>query len=402
MILGEEENKPLPQQPAQPVQQPQPQSPAPDQQPQQSQQPEPQQSATQPAPAGGDARAAFVQSKGGGVAAPEIVTPAPQEEDARAKFIREERMNKPDVSANQPVQPEALSKVDGSRDGTIPAGTTRVDTSDVNQPKPRMRYADMYDILNRKPVDPEADDKARRRHRSRSIIGAVSDGVSALANLYFTTQYAPNVEQTSMSKKEQERWEKLKDRYRTDYKEWLGGRQRALEKDGEYDRWEQEYNRKIKKDRDDARQKAADKAAADARRKAKDAEDKRRWEADQERKKKADEERARHNKASERAAMVRAANTGKRGGGGSGKTYTLHLDKDEHYDTPDEYYVAAKRYCDENGVEYTFEKGAYGDPTEKDKRTIAALAERHAAEKKKQKAAQKDFDEEFKGNEITD
>lgn len=35
--------------------------------------------------------------------------------------------------------------------------------------------------------------KRERRERSKRIIAAVSDGISALSNLYFTSQYAPNM-----------------------------------------------------------------------------------------------------------------------------------------------------------------------------------------------------------------
>lgn len=43
---------------------------------------------------------------------------------------------------------------------------------------------------------PESDEdrkKRERRERSKRIIGAVSDGLSALSNLYFTSQYAPDM-----------------------------------------------------------------------------------------------------------------------------------------------------------------------------------------------------------------
>lgn len=44
--------------------------------------------------------------------------------------------------------------------------------------------------------EPETDEqrkKRERREKSKKIIAAVTDGVRALSNLYFTTQYAPNM-----------------------------------------------------------------------------------------------------------------------------------------------------------------------------------------------------------------
>lgn len=43
------------------------------------------------------------------------------------------------------------------------------------------------------PESEEERKKRERRERSKKIIGAVTDGLSALGNLYFTTQYAPNM-----------------------------------------------------------------------------------------------------------------------------------------------------------------------------------------------------------------
>ena len=59
----------------------------------------------------------------------------------------------------------------------------------------------------------EQREKRERREKSRKIISAVSDGLSALGNLYFTTQYAPNMynhEKSSASKAEQARIDKAK------------------------------------------------------------------------------------------------------------------------------------------------------------------------------------------------
>ncbi len=49
------------------------------------------------------------------------------------------------------------------------------------------------DRLAAKEETPEMKKKREKRERAQRIIGAVSDGISALSNLYFTTQYAPNM-----------------------------------------------------------------------------------------------------------------------------------------------------------------------------------------------------------------
>lgn len=63
---------------------------------------------------------------------------------------------------------------------------------------------------------PETDEERRvreRKEKSKRIIGAFSDGISALSNLYFTSQYAPNMynhEGGSMTKAVDERLNRLK------------------------------------------------------------------------------------------------------------------------------------------------------------------------------------------------
>lgn len=63
------------------------------------------------------------------------------------------------------------------------------------------------------PETEEQRKKRERREKSKKIIAAVSDGISALSNLFFTSQYAPNMynhEKGSMMKPVNDRIEKLK------------------------------------------------------------------------------------------------------------------------------------------------------------------------------------------------
>ena len=52
---------------------------------------------------------------------------------------------------------------------------------------------DWMDSEENRPETPEQRKKRERREKSKRIIAAVSDGISALSNLFFTTQYAPNM-----------------------------------------------------------------------------------------------------------------------------------------------------------------------------------------------------------------
>ena len=72
---------------------------------------------------------------------------------------------------------------------------------------------DWMDAEENRPETPEERRKRERREKSKRIIAAVSDGISALGNLYFTSQYAPNMydhEKGSMTDAVDARLERLK------------------------------------------------------------------------------------------------------------------------------------------------------------------------------------------------
>lgn len=72
---------------------------------------------------------------------------------------------------------------------------------------------DWMEAEENRPESDEIRKKRERREKSKKIISAVSDGISALSNLYFTSQYAPNMydhEKGSMINTVGKRLEQLK------------------------------------------------------------------------------------------------------------------------------------------------------------------------------------------------
>lgn len=70
-------------------------------------------------------------------------------------------------------------------DGAIP--------KQPQQPK-RLSYEEMFrQLYPYKPPTHEELEKERKKQRREQIFAAIGDGISALSNLYFTTQYAPNM-----------------------------------------------------------------------------------------------------------------------------------------------------------------------------------------------------------------
>lgn len=72
---------------------------------------------------------------------------------------------------------------------------------------------DWMDAEENRPETEEERRKRERKEKSKKIIAAVSDGISALGNLYFTSQYAPNMydhEKGSMTNSVDARIERMK------------------------------------------------------------------------------------------------------------------------------------------------------------------------------------------------
>lgn len=77
----------------------------------------------------------------------------------------------------------------------------------------RMSYTDMFTKLSPyQPLTQEELANERKKEKREKVFSAISDGISALSNLYFTTKYAPNMyrHENSQSAKTENKWEKLR------------------------------------------------------------------------------------------------------------------------------------------------------------------------------------------------
>lgn len=98
-----------------------------------------------------------------------------------------EDKNKSVSEQNAPQNPAEVAEVT----------TTTTTPPTTGEGTPVMGYDDQIKALQEmaakyKPETEEERKKRERREKSKKIIAAVSDGVSALSNLYFTSQYAPH------------------------------------------------------------------------------------------------------------------------------------------------------------------------------------------------------------------
>lgn len=140
---------------------------------------------------------------------------------------------------------------------TTPKKTDNTDakqSSDVTQSKDKVNPYTVvlppeqpdYDAIEKGVEDKDKEQRKAdaKRQRSRAIVSAVGDGLSALSNLYFTTQYAPNMNtgRGELSAKNVERWDKYvkaRDAKLAEYKKTAI--ERADKKyENDYTRWKDE------------------------------------------------------------------------------------------------------------------------------------------------------------------
>ena len=122
-----------------------------------------------------------------------------------------------------------------------PAGGTTSAPTPPTQPeaKKRMTYSEMWERLNDyTPQTAEEKEAERKRQRRKAIFAAIGDGVSALANLYYTSKGALNAYdgKNTMSGKLKEQWEKDRKERRAKDKEYLTGYMQAQKWDDDYER----------------------------------------------------------------------------------------------------------------------------------------------------------------------
>lgn len=128
--------------------------------------------------AGTTAQPAVVQQPQQAVAQP----PTPQQ-------LQQEYQERNAAEQQAVVQPNPA----GNSAGTTATTQVQQQTTAAAKPQP-MDYDAIISALNKAyPVETPAEEKARkRRERSQAIVSAIGDGISALSNLYFTTQGSPN------------------------------------------------------------------------------------------------------------------------------------------------------------------------------------------------------------------
>ena len=128
----------------------------------------------------------------------------------------------------------------------------------------RLTYTEMFQQMSPfKPPTPEELEKERKRQKREAIFAAIGEGISAMSNLYFTTQYAPNAYDPSkgMAATTKARFDQLKKDREENQRQYMEGFMRAMRWDAEDERDDRNWQHTLE------REKVTDhyKEAADAR-----------------------------------------------------------------------------------------------------------------------------------------
>lgn len=103
------------------------------------------------------------------------------------------------------------------------AGSGQGDTGASQPQKPPTTYEDMFEIFKKEKEDEEK--KLKKKQKTRAIIAAVGDAISAIANVHYASKGAPSFykPENSMSAKLTERWDKLmQERNSEKWRYWEG------------------------------------------------------------------------------------------------------------------------------------------------------------------------------------
>ena len=126
-----------------------------------------------------------------------------------------------------------------------PAAAPRVQPKQVSPSS----YSDMYKMLNTNPkLDPGDEEREKKREKSRAVISAIGDGVSALSNLYFTTKGAPNMGASNLSERNTARREDMLKRRQAKQDAYNQGLMNAYDVDNKNDYNQRAYDYKVGRD----------------------------------------------------------------------------------------------------------------------------------------------------------
>ena len=177
------------------------------------------------------------------------VPPVDRHLDGVADFMNYERAQKGQTPEKSPVftdnvQTTATSPAattgangdgsNGNKEKDAAAVNTEAKETKDGKKKSPMSYADMFAAMEpyKEPTKEELE-KERKKEKRERLFAALGDGISALSNLFFTTQYAPNMynPKETNSERVDDYWTKLRDEREANRRRYVDGYLKAKQAD---------------------------------------------------------------------------------------------------------------------------------------------------------------------------
>ncbi len=161
----------------------------------------------------------------------------------------------PATSATTTTAPQVTVQPKNESEHTVEVvtDTEQVTPVDEQQTAPKkMTYTEMFQQISPyKPPTPEELEKERKKQKREAIFAAIGEGISAMSNLYFTTQYAPNAFDPSkgMAATTKARFDQLKKDREDNQRQYMDGFMRAMKWDADDARDERNWNHTIERER---------------------------------------------------------------------------------------------------------------------------------------------------------
>lgn len=151
-------------------------------------------------------------------------------------FSREQNGQTPEKSPVFTPNVQTTTPTGSNSDSGKDKDAAAVDTEPQgSQKKSAMKYADMFVAMEpyKEPTKEELE-KERKKEKRERLFAAIGDGISALSNLFFTTQYAPNMydpNKETNSERVENYWTKLRDEREANRRRYVDGYLKAKQAD---------------------------------------------------------------------------------------------------------------------------------------------------------------------------
>ena len=182
---------------------------------------------------------------------------AKQQQEAATAAGKQE-VQPSDQPSSQPTLVERAYRTGGQN--ASPAGNAGSDSKGVGREpgnERAMTYSQMYDALNPQPSGVELA-RMQKQDKARRIIGAIGDGLSAIANMYYVGKGAPSANLVSLSDRYRKIYDDALAKYKAEVDAWRKGKWEAYVKDVLQGNKDREYDLDRTK-AEDANRRAEDK-----------------------------------------------------------------------------------------------------------------------------------------------